>query len=155
MSEGISNFVSDLRENKFNEADTSFSDIFNLFEDRNNIDSLRYKFEKHSTSFSDNTNILDSGEFRKLREAKEALKSFITENRDIITQNKEIKDSIGIVNAMANVLGSNVDLTLENINNAKKLEIDLSEGNNLYEMVCKQELMRQELIESKEPLSMK
>ena len=153
VSEGISNFVSDLRENKFNEADTSFSDIFNLFEDRNNIDSLRYKFEKHSTSFSDNTNILDSGEFRKLREAKEALKSFITENRDIITQNKEIKDSIGIVNAMANVLGSNVDLTLENINNAKKLEIDLSEGNNLYEMVCKQELMRQELIESKENFS--
>lgn len=88
-----------------------------------------------------------------MSEAKDALTAFISENKETLMGNKEIKDSAGIVNAMSNVFSSNINLTLENVNNAKKLEIDLKEGNNLYEMVCKQELMRQELIESKENFS--
>ena len=125
----------------------------NLFESRNNLDALRYKFEKHSNTFEGNTAIVESGEFRKMQEAKEAIKVFISENRETLLQNKDIKNSAGIVNAMSNVFSSDVDLTLENVNNAKRLEIDLKDGNNLYEMVCKQELMRQELIESKENFS--
>ena len=150
VSKGITDFISDLRENRFDKADTSFTDVLNLFENRNDLDTLRYKFEKHTDSFEKNTNIIDSSEFRKLQEAQEAMKSFISENRETLMLNKELKDSVGIVNAMSNIFGSEVNLTLENVNNAKKLEIDLKEGNNLYEMVCKQELMRQELIESKE-----
>jgi hypothetical protein len=150
VSEGISDFVSDLRENRFDKADTSFTDVLNLFEDRNDLDSLRYRFEKHSDSFNKNTQIVESGEFRKAQEAKEAIKAFISENRDTLMKNKELKDSVGIVNAMSNTLGVNDKLTFESISDSKKLEIDLKEGNNLYEMVCKQELMRQELIESKE-----
>ena len=153
VSEGISDFVSDLRNDRFDKADTSFSDILNLFESRNNLDALRYKFEKHSNTFEGNTAIVESGEFRKMQEAKEAIKVFISENRETLLQNKDIKNSAGIVNAMSNVFSSDVDLTLENVNNAKRLEIDLKDGNNLYEMVCKQELMRQELIESKENFS--
>ena len=150
---GISSFVADLRESRFDKADTSFTDVLNLFEDRNNLESLRYKFNKHADSFSKNTTIVESSEFRKAQEAKEAFTKFITENRETLMQNKDLKDSAGIVNAMSSVLGSDIRLTLENINNSKKLEIDLKEGNNLYEMVCKQELMRQELIESKENFS--
>ena len=153
VSTGISSFITDLREDRFDKADTSFTDILNLFEDRNDLDTLRYKFEKHSNSFEKNTTIIESGEFRKLQEAKEALKTFISENRETLMQNKELKDSAGIVHAMSNVFASNTNLTLENVNNTKRLEIDLKEGNNLYEMVCKQELMRQELIESKENFS--
>ena len=153
VSEGISNFVSDLRESRFDKADTSFTDVLNLFESRNELDSLRFKFNKHSNSFSKNTTIVESGEFRKIQEAKEALKAFILENREVLMDNKDLKDSAGIVNAMSSVFSSDVNLTLENVNNAKKLEIDLKDGNNLYEMVCRQELMRQELIESKENFS--
>tara|TARA_R110000822_G_scaffold26645_2_gene80183 strand:+ start:56 stop:1780 length:1725 start_codon:yes stop_codon:yes gene_type:complete len=153
VSKGIEDFVSDLRESRFDKADTSFSNILSLFESRNDLDSLRYKFEKHSSAFENNTTIVESGEFRKIQEAKEALKTFIAENREALLKNKDLKDSAGIVNAMSTVFASTVDLTLENVNNAKKLEIDLKEGNNLYEMVCKQELMRQELIESKENFS--
>ena len=150
VADGISNFISDLRENRFDKADTSFTDVLNLFEDRNDLDTLRYKFEKHVNTFDSNTNIIDSGEFRKIQEAKDALKSFISENRETLMQNKDLKDSAGIVKAMSNVFKAEETLTLENINTVDNLEIDLKEGNNLYEMVCQQELMRQELIESKE-----
>ena len=150
VADGISNFISDLRENRFDKADTSFTDVLNLFEDRNDLDTLRYKFEKHVNTFDSNTSIIDSGEFRKIQEAKDALKSFISENRETLMQNKDLKDSAGIVKAMSNVFKAEETLTLENINTVDNLEIDLKEGNNLYEMVCQQELMRQELIESKE-----
>ena len=153
VSTGISSFISDLRENRFDKADTSFTDVLNLFEDRNDLDSLRYKFEKHAGSFDINTCIVESGEFRKIQEAKEALKTFISENRETLMKNKELQDSAGIVNAMFNVFGTEVNLTLESLNTSKKLKVDLKEGNNLYEMVCQQELMRQELIESKENFS--
>ena len=153
VSEGISSFISDLRGDRFDKADTSFTDVLNLFEDRNSLDALRFKFTKHSSSFTKNTVIVGSSEFRKLQEAKESLKAFISANRTVLMENQEIKDSVGIVNAMSNVFSSNVHLTLENVNSAKKLEIDLKDGNNLYEMVCKQELMRQELLESRENFS--
>ena len=153
VADGITEFISDLRESRFDKADTSFTDVLNLFESRNDLDSLRYKFEKHSNSFSKNTTIVESGEFRKVQEAKEALKAFITENRETLMGNKDLKDSAGIINAMSSVFSSDTNLTLESLHNSKKLEIDLKEGNNLYEMVCKQELMRQELIESKENFS--
>ena len=118
---GISSFVADLRESRFDKADTSFTDVLNLFEDRNNLESLRYKFNKHADSFSKNTTIVESSEFRKAQEAKEAFIKFITENRETLMQNKDLKDSAGIVNAMSSVLGSDIRLTLENINNSKKL----------------------------------
>jgi hypothetical protein len=153
VEEGISSFISDLRNNRFDKADTSFTDVLNLFENRNDLDSLRYKFEKHSSSFDKNTNIIESGEYRKLQEAREALKSFISENRETLLENQELKDSIGIVNAMSNAFKANDTLTLENLTENDKLNVDLKEGNNLYEMVCKQELMRQELLESKENFS--
>ena len=153
VSEGITNFISDIRGSRFDKADTSFTDVLNLFESRNNMDTLRYKFQKHSNSFSKNTTILESTEYRKLQEAKEALKSFITENHEVLMSNKELKDSAGIVNAMSNVFTSTTNLTLESLKDSKTIEIDLKDGNNLYEMVCKQELMRQELMESKENFS--
>ena len=151
--EGISAFVNDLRENRFDKADTSFGDVLGLFEDRNNLDTLRYKFEKHQSSFSKNTSIVETAEFKKLEEASENLKAFITENLDELMKNKDIADSIGIANAMSNVLGSPAKLSIEDLQESASLEVDLKDGNNLYEMVCKQELMRQELIESKENFS--
>ena len=151
--EGISAFVNDLRENRFDKADTSFGDVLGLFEDRNNLDTLRYKFEKHQSAFSKNTSIVETAEFKKLDEASENLKAFITENLDELMKNKDIADSIGIANAMSNVLGSPAKLSIEDLQESASLEVDLKDGNNLYEMVCKQELMRQELIESKENFS--
>ena len=153
VSEGISKFISDLRENRFDKADTSFTDVLNLFEDRNDLDTLRYKFEKHSSSFDENTQIIESSEYKKLKEGKEALKAFITENKEAILKNQDLQDCAGIVNAMSTVFDTKSDLTLENITESEKIEIDLKDGNTLYEMVCKQELMRQELMESKENFS--
>ena len=153
VSEGISGFVNDLRDNRFDKADTSFSDVLGLFEDRNNLDTLRYKFEKHQASFTKNTSIVETSEFKKLSEAKENVKAFIKENFEDLMKNKDISDSVGIATAMSNVLGSPETSTLEDLQESTKMEVDLKDGNNLYEMVCKQELMRQELIESKENFS--
>jgi len=153
VSEGISGFVTDLRNNRFDKADTSFSDVLSLFEDRNNLDTLRYKFEKHQATFSDNTTIVETSEYKKLQEVKDSLKAFITENKDALLENKDISDSIGITNAMSKVLGSPESVTLDTLKESRSLDVDLKDGNNLYEMVCQQELMRQELIESKENFS--
>ena len=153
VNEGISQFISNLRENRFDKADTSFTDVLNLFEDRNDLDTLRYKFEKHSSSFDNSTQIVESSEYKKLTEGKEALKAFIAENKEEILKNQDLQDCAGIVNAMSTVFETKSDITLDNITESGKIEIDLKEGNTLYEMVCKQELMRQELMESKENFS--
>ena len=153
VAEGISSFVNDLRENRFDKADTSFSDVLNLFESRNNLDTLRYKFEKHQDSFTTNTSINETSEFKKMQEAKENLKAFVVENKEEILGNEDIANSIGIANAMSKVFETAQEIDKEYLENNKSLAIDLTEGNNLYEMVCQQELMRQELIESKEDFS--
>ena len=75
------------------------------------------------------------------------------ENKDEILKNKDVVDCLNISNAITKAFGSE-KISYDDLSEAKKFTVDISTADkSLYEMVCQQELVRQELLESKESFS--
>ena len=152
ISEGIDSFLESLRESKFDTADTSFDDVLDLFDKRNSLGSYTATMSKHADSFGVATRIIESDEFKNLEELRPNLISFIKENLEDITNNRDIMDAMKINSAMSTAFKVN-KLTMETLAESKHFNVDLSDKKSLYEMVCQQELVRQELVEAKSSMS--
>ena len=152
VEDSISEFVSSLRENRYDVADTSFDDVINLFEDRSNLTSLRDRIGKHMASFDEKTQIIESEEFSKLEQIKDILISYISENKEKVLGNKDISNSLRVANALR-VAFDAPDSNYESLVEGARFTVDLCGDASLYEMICKQELVRQELLEAKEDFS--
>ena len=152
VTESISDFVESLRKNRYDTADTSFDDVIHLFEERSNLSSLERKVGRQMDSFGDKTKILDSSEYAKLVDIKEILVSFISENKESIVGNKEISNSLRVGNALKSAFNA-PRTSYEELSEGTRFSVDLCGEPSLYEMICKQELVRQELLEAKENFS--
>ena len=145
----ISEFVSSLRENRYDVADTSFDDVIGLFETRSNLKDLNSRVGKHMASFDDKTKIIESEEFSKLEQIKDIMVSYISENKEKVLGNKDISNSLRVANALRTAFNA-PDTNYESLVEGARFSVDLCADASLYEMICKQELVRQELLEAKE-----
>jgi len=152
VSGSITDFVKSLRENRYDTADTSFDDVIHLFEERSNLSSLERKVTRQMDSFGDKTKIVNSSEYTKLMDIKEIMVSFISDNKDSVMGNKEIHNSLRIGNALRSAFNAPVT-SYEELVEGARFSVDLCGESSLYEMICKQELVRQELLEAKENFS--
>ena len=99
--------------------------------------------------FGEKTQIIETEEFSKIEQIKDILISYISENKERILSNKEISNSLRIANALKLAFTA-TPTTYEDLTEGFRFSVDLCEKNSLYEMICKQELVRQELLEAKE-----
>ena len=90
VAQGVEDFLASIKSDRFDQADVSFNDVLNLFEDRSKLDSLKYKLAKQQDSFGKNNIVVESSEYKKLHETKSVLVSFINENKE------EVLNWIGI-----------------------------------------------------------
>ena len=142
----ISNFIQNIFEEDFVEADTSFNKVLQLWENRVKFSSVKKKLYEKSQKFNGTNRILESAEFQKLVEIAPQLVSFLKENESLVNI-PEIKNMIRLSSSVSKAF------------NVPKLSYEeLKEGyysipdtvnHTIYEMVCKQELVRKELVESK------
>ena len=151
VTQGISEFVKTLREDAYDQSDISFTDVLGLFEQRSKTESLRYKVGKHLESFGSKTTVLETTQFTKLKEVKPLLIQFIKENKETLLKNEDIYSSLRIGSALAKAFAL-PKKSYEDLQEGSFFAIDLNEK-SLYEMVCQQELVRQELLSAKEDFS--
>ena len=148
---GITEFVKTLREDAYDQSDISFNGVLDLFEQRSKSESLRYKVGKHLDSFGSKTTVLETSQFVKLKEVKPLLVQYIKENKDTLLKNADIHSSLRIGSAL-NKAFALPKKSYEDLQEGNFFAIDLNEK-SLYEMVCQQELVRQELLSAKEDFS--
>jgi hypothetical protein len=152
IKESIDSFIGSLQEDRFDKADTSFEDIIGLFEQRNGAKGLQVKVEKCLDPIAGKTEILDSREFKKLEEVKPLVVNFLRDNQDKIIENSDMLNSVKVSNAIDKAFS--VDRT--NYDSLKEVDmfvVDLCDGQSLYEMICHQELISQELLDAKKSFS--
>jgi len=149
ISSTIEDFVKSLKENRYDVADTSFDDVISLFESRSNLGNLKSRVDKSMDFFGEKTKIIETEEFSKIEQIKDILVSYISENKERILGNKEISNSLRIASALKLAFNA-TPATYEDLTEGFRFSVDLCEKNSLYEMICKQELVRQELLEAKE-----
>ena len=152
IEDSISSFLDALQESQFNDADTSFDDVLDLFEKRNSLGSYQAKMQKQADFFGKATRIIESKEFKDLEEIRPNIIEYIKENIESIKENKDIRSALKINSAMSTAFRV-TRLSLADLTESKEFKVNLEEQGSLYEMVCRQELVRQELLEAKSSMS--
>jgi len=142
----ISNFIENIFEEDFVEADTSFNKVLQLWESRVKFSTVKKKLYEKSQKFNGSTRILETEEFQKLVEIAPQLVTFLQENKNLVTI-PEIKNMIKLSSSVAKAFNL-PRLSYDDLHESE-YAIPAGVDHTLYEMICKQELVRKELVESK------
>tara|TARA_R110002020_G_scaffold6364_3_gene26948 strand:+ start:5776 stop:7524 length:1749 start_codon:yes stop_codon:yes gene_type:complete len=142
----ISDFLQNVFEQDFAEADTSFNKVLQLWESRVKFSSVKDKLCEKSQKFNGSNRIIESEEFQKLVEIAPQLVEFLKENKNLVNI-PEIKNMVRLSTSVSQAF----NLPRLSYDNLQESGYIISEDLNhsIYDMICKQELVRKELVESK------
>ena len=145
--EKVSNLLGDLLEGDYSEADGTFDEILGLYETKLSFDRIKERLIEKTQRFGEQTNITETGPFKRVLELKPKLVEFLRENKNFLNV-PEIKNGM----KLALVVSNSFNLpkrSISEIQNAKTFEVPAKSDNTIYEHLCRQELVAKELLESK------
>ena len=148
VSSKIHTFVESIHYSEYGSADASFDSILSLWEDRLKLSNLQAKLYDKSSKLAEIESIIESEEIQKIIEVAPQIQEFLEENYDKISQVPEIRNAVNLSNSVAKAFNFN-RISYEDLleNNGYILKDGVSES--IYEMICRQELVKKELLESK------
>ena len=144
----VSLFIESLYSDDYQSAQVNFSDILNTWDSRLKFDEVRVKLQEKKTRFNNTQDILSSSEFHNFLEISEQISEFLKENCEKIIDIPEIVNGMRLSETVSKAFN------LPRINYKTLTEVgtyrltDL-ENKSIYEMICRQELVKKELLESK------
>jgi hypothetical protein len=144
----VSMFVESLYSDDYSDAQTNFSDILDTWKSRIKFDSVKEKLHEKVSKFNSTQDILSTPEFHNFLENTPQLSQFLKENADSVIKIPEIVNGIKLSNTVAqafNLPRTNYEL----LEKKGSFRVDDKESKNIYEMICRQELVKKELLESK------
>lgn len=144
----ISNFVESMYSDNLVEASDYFDNLLESWNSRvkfnKTVDRLREKSEEFNNTF----NIVATDEFNRLIEMSENISNFLSENVEVIKEIPEIMNAIKLSETVSSAF--NIPrMSVEQLAEQGNFEIDRNENRDIYEMICKQELLKKEILESK------
>jgi hypothetical protein len=144
----VSNMLSNLLEDDYSTAEGSFDKILGLFEAKMSYDRIKGRLQEKVERFGEQTSIISSKEFGRLYEMKDQLVEFLKENKDAI-------QTPGIQNGMklAALVSTSFDLPrmdVEQLKESKTFEVSTRGKVDLYEYLCRKELVQKEMLEAKQ-----
>jgi hypothetical protein len=144
----ISSFVKNIYEDNHKNARSSFDDILYLWESRLKFKNVQQKLLEKSAKFNESNNIVESQEFQQFLEIAPELIEYLKENRSKIIKIADIKNAVRLSQTVSEAFSvPKIDFdTLEETGSFSVVE---ETENSVYEMICKQELIKKELLEHK------
>jgi len=148
VSEKIHTFVEGIHFSEYSSADQSFDDILSLWENRMRLDSVKQRLDEKSYRLENLETIIESDSFKKIIELKPQLVSFLQEKFDKISSVPEVRNAVNLSNVVSTAFDF-PKLSYEDLEEGKSYVLKEGVNNSIYEMICRQELVKRELIESK------
>lgn len=148
VEEKVSTFVGRLDSNKYGEANDSFSDILTLWENRLKFETVKKHLAEKKAAFSDSQDIVESAEFQRFLEVMPQITAFLEEKKTTIQNVQEIENAIKLSNSVSKAFNF-PRLSYDSLQEEGKYTISRGINKSIYEMICKQELVKKELLESK------
>lgn len=144
----INTFIEGVHYGEYATADTSFDDVLSLWENRLKLTSIQNRLMEQTEKLASIEAIVESDEFRKLDEIRPQLQAFLTENLDRVTSVPEVRNAVNLSNVVSNAFNF-PRLTLEELEEGNSYTLKNGVNESIYEMICRQELVKRELLESK------
>ena len=148
VNEKIHSFVESVHYGEYATADSSFDDVLSLWESRLKLSSIQNRLMEQSEKLSQIEQILESDQFQKLIEITPQLQDFLRENIEKVTSVPEVRNAVNLSNVVSNAFNF-PRLTLEELEENSSYTLKNGVNESIYEMICRQELVKRELIESK------
>ena len=144
----IGDFIGSILHDNHAEANLSFDKVLGLWENRLRLTEEEEQLKKESARNKKNSSIVETAEFYKMVEISPTIVEFLKENRESIEKNGNILDAL----AMSSVISEAFDiprLTLESLGELEEYSLKDEKTSSVFDLVCKQELLKQEIYESK------
>jgi hypothetical protein len=148
VSNKIHSLVESIHYGEYGAADTSFNDVLSLWENRLKLSSVQKKLHEQSKKLATIENIVESTEFSNLLEVSPQLQSFLKKNLEKVITVPEIRNAVNLSNTVSNAFNL-PKITLEELEKNNTYVLKEGVNTSIYEMICRQELVKKELIESK------
>ena len=145
----VTKFVGGLQKNSYPNAETNFEKLLNVFEDRNRVNETRSKLEKRRERFSSSQDILNLPEYAKLLEIRDRIVSYLAENKETLLSYEDVVNSLKLTNALGKAFNI-PKKTWDELMSESLVPVPFDSKKTVFEMICSQELIRTELVESKE-----
>ena len=141
-SNKVSDFVNSLRENKFENADTNFSDLLTAFTNRSQVSEYRAQVGKAKESLDKNIFETDNEKFSQLKELTGNIKNEINNIEEF---DMDIINALKLNNAMAKAF----NLPKQDLETLQEVIVPQDSKSSLYQMISENELVRKEIINAK------
>ena len=149
----ISLFIESVYSDELSESGEIFDSIIDSWTQKvkfnETVDTLREKKE----SFNNTFNILETSEFERFIELSENISSFIKENLEKVSSIPEIRNAVKLSDTVSKAFSFD-RMSIDELKEQESIEFPLQESSDIYEIVCKQELMKKEILESKKSFDM-
>lgn len=152
VSEKVSTLIHEIYSDSLDEAHSNFNYILDLWASKLKFNKVRGHLQERLEKLNLKTSLLKSDEFNKVKEIKESLIRFLKSNQKRLEKVNEIRNFIQLSELIST--GCNCkQLTYENLNEDFVYNVDTKFNSSLYELVCRQELVKNELLESRNELN--
>tara|TARA_R100001443_G_scaffold104181_1_gene112755 strand:- start:1310 stop:2983 length:1674 start_codon:yes stop_codon:yes gene_type:complete len=139
--------LSNLLEDDYQSAEGSFDKILSMYETKLTYKRIKDRLEEKTARFGESTKIVSSKEFSRVNEIKDQLVEFLKENEDLL-QSTGMKTGMKLVN----LVSTSFDLpkkTVDQLQEESEIQVNFVGKTNLYEHLCRKELIQKELLEAK------
>ncbi len=148
INEKVSSFVDKIYNDDYKEADNSFGELLSLWENRLKFDSVQNKLAVKTQKFNESQKIINTPEFLRFLEIQPQVINFLQKNFDRVSKVPEIKNAINLSNTISE--GFNIPfMTYQELEETQSYILNDGNSETIYEMICRQELVKKELLESK------
>lgn len=148
INEKVSDFVKSIYEDDYKTADTSFGQVLGLWENRIKFDNVQKKLQEKTKKLDETQKIIESEEFIRFLELQPQIVDFLKKNYAKVSKVPEIRNAVNLSNSISKAF----NLPATNYEDLEKTgHYTLQEGvtSSMYDMICRQELVKKELLESK------
>ena len=148
VSEKMHSFIESIHYSEYSDADDTFGDILSLWENRLKLGGIQQRLQEQSERLSSVERIVESEAFQAVVEVTPQLVSFLSENIEKVTQVPEVRNAVNLSNVVSNAFNF-PRLTVEELEEQGEYVLSNGVNESIYEMICRQELVKRELLESK------
>jgi len=153
VNEKMHSFIENIHYSEYGEADDSFTDILTLWENRLKLSGVQKRLQEECSRLAQTEKIIESHEFQNLLEVIPQLNNFLSENLEQIIQVPEVRNAVNLSNAVSQAFNF-PKLTLEELEEQGSYSLKRGVNDSIYDMVCRQELIKKEIMESKRNFEM-
>lgn len=144
----VSSLIESVYSDDLVKAADAFDDIISSWGMQLKFNKTVDRLTEQSASFNATFDIVGTNEFQRFLEVSENISKWLQENKDELSVNHEIIHALRLSETVSKAF--NLDrMNLDQLAESGRYEVEFGDNRSIYEMVCQQELVSREILESK------